>query len=516
MTGDSDARLTGLAAEILHDAIQVYSQADMERWLISSNPVLSSWQVGMFAAADARDAFPASQRGSSAIHGLRATLRIPAQLPALRLPRSGELASRARSAPLLAKLAALAAWAGPHGKLVTAADELSPADAADAARAAGVAPRELPYLWEYALASWWLELGDDGSGRTRAVLGEVAARWTDGDDSGALHVWAVVFAAVLAQALNVAASLDPGAAARLSFDGQGVALGVRLFLDRQQGLPASSVTQLVMDGAVSDSSSSRTRRAWDAWVRAHGDPALPLLSSLAELGAVLAADSWELTPLALWALREQLTSAGVDVPLLPASLAEMTAVDLVALAGGVSEDRFRADTLDWAATRGPERAARELLDLAAGGGPQDRLVAVRAVRHIGSAADPAWRSAMRRPALRAYARIALAAAASGAPDATMPFVVAPEPDDLTWMATDLLALACGDEDPDPGAIRAQFAEAVPAGEEPWIFDLMSRNSHPDVVRVLLVLGRHHPDRRVARDARKAAASARRMRDAIVH
>jgi hypothetical protein len=516
MAGDFNVRLTGLAAEILHDAIQVYSQGDMERWLISSNPVLSSWQVGMFAAADASGAFPASRSGSSDIHGLRTTLRIPPRLPALRLPRSRELASLARSAPLLAKLEALAAWAGPRGRLVTATDELSPADAADAAHWTGVPPRELPYLWEYALASWWLELGGDGAGRAWAAPGEIAARWADGDDSAALHVWAVVFAAVLAQALNVAASLDPDAADRLSFEGQGVALAVRLFLDRQRGLPADSVTRLVMDGAVSDSSSPRARRAWDAWVRAHGDPALPLLTSLTDLGAVLAPESIVLTPLALWALREQLTSAGVDVPLLPASLADMTAADLVALAGGVSEERFRADTLAWAAGRGPERAARELLDLAAAGGPQARLVAVRAVRHIGAAAAPAWRSAMRRPELRAYARIALAAAASGTPDSTMPFVVAPEPDDLTWMATDLLALACGDEDPDPAAIRAQFAEAVPAGEEPWIFDLMSRGSHPDVVRVLTVLARHHPERRVARDARKAAASARRMRDAIVH
>ncbi len=33
---------------------------------------------------------------------------------------------------------------------------------------------------------------------------------------------------------------------------------------------------------------------------------------------------------------------------------------------------------------------------------------------------------------------------------------------------------------------------------------MSMGSHPDVVRVLTVLGRYHPDRRIARDARKAA------------
>jgi hypothetical protein len=40
---------------------------------------------------------------------------------------------------------------------------------------------------------------------------------------------------------------------------------------------------------------------------------------------------------------------------------------------------------------------------------------------------------------------------------------------------------------------------------------MSMGSHPDVVQVLTILGKYHPDRRVARDARRAAhqAAARR-------
>jgi hypothetical protein len=62
-------------------------------------------------------------------------------------------------------------------------------------------------------------------------------------------------------------------------------------------------------------------------------------------------------------------------------------------------------------------------------------------------------------------------------------------------------------------VAAQFREAVPLGEESWIFDLMSRSSHPDVVQVLTVLGRRHPDRRVARYARRAAQAAARSRTA---
>jgi hypothetical protein len=93
----------------------------------------------------------------------------------------------------------------------------------------------------------------------------------------------------------------------------------------------------------------------------------------------------------------------------------------------------------------------------------------------------------------------------------MPLVLEPNPDDLTWLATDLLALACGADDPDPELIAAQLGEAVPGGEEAWIFGLMSMGSHPDVVRVLTILGQYHPDRRVAREARKAAHRAAAQR-----
>jgi hypothetical protein len=133
------------------------------------------------------------------------------------------------------------------------------------------------------------------------------------------------------------------------------------------------------------------------------------------------------------------------------------------------------------------------------------------VRGLGEGAAPAWREGLRRPEVRPYSRIELSRLASVMAESTMPLVLEPSPDDLTWLAADLLALACGDEDPDPDLIAAQFREAVPAGEEEWIFSLMSMGSHPDVVGVLTVLGKYHPDRRIARDARKAAhrAAARR-------
>jgi len=114
---------------------------------------------------------------------------------------------------------------------------------------------------------------------------------------------------------------------------------------------------------------------------------------------------------------------------------------------------------------------------------------------------------MQRPELRGYARIALSMMAADLPESSLPMVLNPNPDDLTWVAADLLALACGDEDPDPEQIAEEFNDAIPPGEESWIFGLMSQSAQPEVAQVLTALGRYHPDRRVAKEARHAARAA---------
>ena len=518
MAVDFDANLTSLSAEILRDSVQDYDRGDIKRGLAAT------WQTSMFPGGrEVTGSFPAITGSFPAIRytdgsdggvSLKKVFELPARLPAVRLPTSAQLARQARSAPMMAKLEALAEWLGRGGRLVTEADELFDADAAEAAHWIGVPHGFLPYLWEYALTTGWFELYDEPDGsRTWALLGQTAWRWADHDDSGALYVWSAVFVAVLARALDVAASWDPGSARKLNFQGKGVVVAIMLFLARRAGLSLAEVTELVMSDAVGDRPSSRTRRTWDRWVRKRGDPARLLLDELARLRAVTLpgddADVVGLTPLALWALREQVQRDGVVVALLPATVTQMNAAELVAMAEGVSEAEFEAESEAWVGGLGPDRAARELLDFAAFSGAQPRLVAVNLTRQIGLDAHRAWRDAMQRPELRGYARIALSVLAAEHPESTLPLVLDPDPDDLTWVTTDLLALACGAEDPDPRQMAAQFREAVPQGGESWIFDLMSRSSHPQVAQVLTVLGRHHPDRRVAKDARRAARTASR-------
>jgi hypothetical protein len=521
---DWDAKLTGLAAEILRDALQVYDTSEMEHWLAGYDPMVTAWQ------GDMTGGFPTLTGGFAALTGgfpaighdsvgmavsLKKIFRLPGRLPGVRLPPAAELPVLARSATLMSHLVALASWVGHRGRRVTEADQLRDADAADAARRIGVHTEYLPYLWEYALSTQWVELEDEPDGsRTWAVPGRTAYRWADLDDAGALHVWSVVFASVLARVLEVAASLDPAAARKLNFQGQGVVVAMMLFLARGAEMPRTEVSDLIKDGAIGERPGRRARRAWDAWVRTHGDPALWLLRELTTLRAVTVRDSGDsmvrLTPLALWALRRQLRQESIEIPVLPASVAQMQAVHLVALADAAGEAEFDAAAASWVAARGLDQASRELLAFAAFSGAQSRLAAVNLVREFGIGAHLAWRDAMQRPELRGYARIALSMMAD-LPESTLPLVLDPDPDDLAWVATDLLALACGDEVPNPRQVAAQFAEAVPPGEESWIFGLMSHSSHPDVARVLTVLGRYHPDRRLARNARRAARAAGRNR-----
>ena len=532
MAGNFDAKLSGLAAEIVRDAVIDLDEINFAMaaaWQLDvlggtgafsavtgSFPALTGSfpaLTGSFAALTG--SFPAIGSGSDEV-SLKQLFGLGDRLAPVRLPPSAELARQARSAPLMAKLEALASWLG-RGRLVDPEDELSDADADEAARWIRVPRGYLPYLWEYALTTGWFELHDEpGGNQAWAGLGDTARRWAEGDDSGALHVWSVVFAAVLAQALEVATSWDPRSARKLNLQGQGVVVGMTLFVDRRAGLSSSDVAQVLMGRAAGKRPSSRARRTWDGWVRKHGDPARLLLSELAALNAVTVpgrdSDPVWLTPVALWALREQVRRDGVKVPVLPAKLGDMTAAHMVAISEGVSEDEFGADFAAWVRGKGPDKAARELLAFAAFNSPQPRLAAVQLVRSIGPAVYRAWRDAMQRPELRGYARIALSAMVADLPESTLPLVLDPDPEDLTWVAADLMSLACGEQDPDPDDVAEQLREAVPEGDEAWVFDLMSRGSHPQVVRLLTALGRYHPDRRIAKDARKAARRAARGSD----
>ena len=472
--------------------------------------------------------------GDIDLTSLKEAFELPDSLPPIRLPSIGELAAQAREAPLPGQLAALAMWVG-SGRRVDEEGDLSPSDAAAAAAAAGVGADDFAFLWEYAIEADWLS--DDDADEDLVLPGEAAEAWVDDTDEDVRFAWDVTFSAVLSETLEVAGALGAARASSpaaseddedddeddedeedelddgvegeptLDFLGLPLALAILLFTSRAEGVPRAELTEVFWADAAVDMTPAQAAVAREEWLAAYGDPVELLLGKLAALSAIREAGGIvRLTTLALAELRDRLVEEGVDIPLLPPTAAELTGAELLAMAEGVSEDEFYAESAAWAAARGAVPAARELLDLGAHGDPGDRLLAVAAVTRIGAAAAPAWRDSLNVPPMSGYAKITLAMLEDDG-SAGRPAGLEPSPAEVAWMATDLLALACDDEYPDPDELVVTFNEAVPAGGEAALFDAMSRGVHPDAVAVLNHVGKYHPDKRVAKAARTAAHKA---------
>jgi len=492
----------GMAGSLVHamaaEGVDLDDQAAVDRWIGRYNAQL---------AGDSDD------EEDDDFVDLKEAFGLPDQMAPVRLPEPGELAALARRAPLMAQLRKLAWWLGA-GRAVTEDEELASDDAAEAADELGIDVARLPYLWWMALDAVFIDLDEDPA---NAVPGESAHAWDEGDEDETLDIWEMVFGLVIGDTLDAAAALDPDRSEALDFSGHGAALAVTLFLARPDGLHVAEVSEVIRAAATDELPPAQAEEAWQSWVREHGDPARLLLDLMAEHHAVQISDAEDgpvarLTPLGLAAVREQLVESGVEIPLLP-DAEHMTAAQLISLAAGASEEEFTAETAAWLSYRTAEPAARELLAVAAASDPASRILAVGVViTEIGAPAEPAWREALDRIELRAYAKAALAALADGDPAvASLPGL---EPDDheLAWMITDALA-AEGWDDPDdvvghePEALARRLSETVPAGQELAVFELMARVPHPDAADVLTVIGKHHPDKKIAKLARKSAYKA---------
>ncbi|HVT67231.1 MAG TPA: hypothetical protein VHF26_05745 [Trebonia sp.] len=455
---------------------------------------------------------------------IKEALGLPDALPPIRLLPVPELAARARTAPVARQLAALAEWVGKDGREVDEAGDLTAAGLDEAMVALGVEEEDFTFLWEYALAVEWLVFdGDD----ERVVPGETAGDWASGADERVFAAWSSTLAAVLGETLELyGPDLDfdedeDEPETDFDFSGQGMAIAILLFLARREGLTADEFAEVLWENAAGghdDDDAAAHEEIAEAraeWEEEYGDAAGLLLDKLGDTLAITDDDGLiRLTPLALAALHDQLVEAGVEIPLLPQTAAELSGAELLAMAAGVSDAEFEAEADGWIAARGADAAARELLHLAAAGEPGERMLAVAAVTRIGAPAEPAWRDSLAVPQVRAYAKVALAQLSGIAAGGTgetgtvdLPAELDMTPEDLAWVATDLLSLAIDEEYPDPDDLEVSFREAVPAGREQMLFEGMARSTHPDTVDVLGHLGAHHPDRQIAKAARTAAHKA---------
>jgi hypothetical protein len=451
---------------------------------------------------------------------IKEALGLPDALPPIRLLPLPELAARARTAPVTRELALLADWVGKNGREVDEDGDLTTDGLAEAVATLGIEEEDLVFLWEYALGVEWLVF--DSEDEDRVVPGETAEDWASDEDERVFAAWASTLAAVLGETLALYGPEfdedDEEEEPEFDFAGQGMALAILLFLARREGLDFDEFAEVLWENAAGghdeddEEAHEEIAEARAEWESAYGDAARLLLDKLKETLAVTEDDELvRLTPLALAALHEQLVEAGVEIPLLPQTAAELSGTELLAMAAGVTDAEFESEVDGWTAARGTDSAARELLELAADAEPGERMLAVAAVTRIGEPAEPAWRDSLTVPQVRAYAKVALAqlsgADVGGDAPADLPAELELTPEDLAWVATDLLTLAIDEEYPDPEYLAVSFREAVPAGREQMLFDGMARSAHPDTAEVLIHLGEYHPDRQIAKAARGAAHKA---------
>ena len=514
---------SSFARAMAADGVDFGDSAAVDRWIARYNAGIDSGAMRGLLPADTGGADDWDLDDDD---DLKEGFGLPDRLPAMRLPAEDELAAMARNSPLLGRVSRLAEWAGA-GRDVTEDGELTAGDTAEAARELGIeisdldaegtlpgmpaAPDvtsmrdvpELVHLWGLAEEAGFLESVEGG---TRFVPGAALRWWRAETDAEVLVAWSDALTFMVTDSLDIDADLDPRRGGDLDFFQAGMGPMVLMFLARKEGLPLAEASDVIRSAAVAELSAVKGMKAWESWTRAHGDPADVLFGRLAQLGAVTVdaasgAAVARLTPLGSWVIREQFTSAGVDVPLLPPP-AEMTAADLVAAAECADEEEIAAETDAWLARRAPDVAARELYELAAKGRPVERMVVITAANRLGADAEPMWRDALDVRELRPYAKIALTEIAGGSPEIAMLPGLEPEAEDVAWLLTDVLAAASVALE--PGELLRQLGDSVPDGQEEMMFGVMARLPHPDVADVLTLIGKHHPDRKVAKAARRSA------------
>lgn len=207
-----------------------------------------------------------------------------------------------------------------------------------------------------------------------------------------------------------------------------------------------------------------------------------------------------LTPLGVHGMRERLRDAGAHAPAV-GDLAGGPATELLDALTSYPDPAARAEAELWLADRKPADAARELLAAGRGddaGAPGRRLICQQTLTLLGAEAEPALREVLDDRRLGGLARVWLTE--NGASD-----IPAPDADMVFWLTIDTLAAQLAADD--APELLADLVRDLVARHDGF-FDAAWRVDHPATADVLEAMGRLHPDRKTAKDARKAAFKAR--------
>ncbi|WP_328925053.1 hypothetical protein OG429_10635 [Streptomyces sp. NBC_00190] len=495
-------------------------------------------------------------------------------LPPVRLHPDAELARDALVAPLFAHAVRLARWAGP-GTRIDIGGELVAAQLPEAAAALGLDVADADAVvyasqaWRVAVDTGLVDVtepeedrgegaegeegadgGEEASGT--ALPGEDLALVTSGAPGDVLDLWLAALDSVLADAAvpdldDLVDALDAGG--EIDFDQldwnprreadflDGVLANLYLLTvseggaaDRPVPLPVLAASMVMPDGmgaptdAVLEQVSDAMMRLDDQFRQLEPIGLVEFRPVDEELmteadderitsGTAAGRDDADedvsrygmvrLTPLGLYGIRARMLEAGVEVPAV-GDLADKGADALLDAVSYYPESAAEAEIEAWLAGREVPEAVAELLDAARGddeGAPLRRLRCQQALAPAGPEAEPAVRAVLDDPELGGLARVWLAERGVGdvpAPDGAMVF----------WLTVDTIAAqlaADGETEELPLLMETLTAHHTGFFEQVW------RVEHPATAYVLEAMGRLHPDKKAAKEARKAAFKARSRR-----
>ncbi|WP_433548222.1 hypothetical protein ACQPZG_26515 [Streptomyces sp. CA-294286] len=485
-------------------------------------------------------------------------------LPPVRLPSDAELARDALAAPLFARAVRLARWVAP-GTRVDAAGELFDAQLSEAAKVLDLGPADgvedaedaaayASEAWRTAVDTGLVDVTDpddpeaEGASGT-AEPGDALALVAQGSPQEVLALWLEAFETAFADAAapvldDLGALLDDGGALdfeALDWDPQQEAedlegvLGNLYLLTVADGgtgdspvpLPALAASMIVPDD-MGEPTDDVLEQVSDVMMRLDGQfqvleavglveytPVDEALMAEEEPGAPAAAEEFDeedvsrygmvrLTPLGLYGVRARMLEAGVDAPAV-GDLADKGADVLLDGIAHFPELAGRAEIEQWLAQREPADAARELLASARGGdpgGPLRRLRCQQALSLVGAAAETAVREQLDDLELGGLARVWLVEQGSAR-------VPAPPEEMVFWLAVDTIAAQLEVADEASPELRELVAGLT--GRHEGFFERAWRVGHPAVAEVLEAVGRLHPEKGAAKEARKAAFKARSRR-----
>ncbi|MFH8987560.1 hypothetical protein [Streptomyces sp. NPDC017940] len=494
----------------------------------------------------------------------------PATLPPVLLHSEAELARDALAAPLLARAVRLARWAGPGtrvgagGELV---DEQLPAAAAELGLTGagsgsdggsdagsvddGDAAAYASEAWRVAVDTGLVEVRDpdeaDAEGEEAdgtVTAGEELGLLTSGGPQDVLGIWLAALETVFADATvpdleDLVDAIEGGGEIdfeELGWDPQGEAdflegvLGNLYLLtvgdNAPDGgavpLPALAASMIIPDD-MGEPTDDILEQVSDAMMRLDDQFRMLEPIGLVEYQPVDEAlmadiDSEEplppaeededvtrygmvrLTPLGLFGIRARMLEAGIDAPAV-GDLADKGADTLLDATAVFPQAAAQAEIELWLGRRAPLDAARELLAAARGGdegAPLRRLRCQQALSLVGGTAEPALREVLDDAELGGLARVWLAE--HGAAE-----VPAPSEGMVFWLTVDTIAAqlaAEGNSEELQGLVEGLAAQHSGFFAAAW------RVEHPATADVLEAMGRLHPDKKVAKEARKAAFKAR--------